>query len=268
MTTDQKLMTVKEVARFLRLSLAETYRLVNSKCLTHFRVGPGRGAIRIAEADVMAFLENRRQGREPAAARRRVSRPPFKTPETHSGQEIAAEPDVLTQPEQAAWLVPAPQGCGAFSFWGMFDRHAQIDDRNTRRIDRLGGLIREQLRSRFLRLLQQMFRIVTEVLIDPRQLTRIFMSHQDRHRERIDTVLQRVGGPGMPQGVQGIFRSDFVSPSMREFAFGFLRSSASFLGTTFFPTRCVFDSEGINSAMLSAEIVMPCRCISAFPIRC
>jgi len=67
MTTDQKLMTVKEVARFLRLSLAETYRLVNSKCLTHFRVGPGRGAIRIAEADVMAFLENRRQGREPAA---------------------------------------------------------------------------------------------------------------------------------------------------------------------------------------------------------
>ena len=31
MTTDQKLMTVKEVAQFLRLSLAETYRLVKSK---------------------------------------------------------------------------------------------------------------------------------------------------------------------------------------------------------------------------------------------
>ena len=49
MTTDQKLMTVKEVSHFLRLSLPETYRLVNSKALTHFRVGPGRGAIRIAE---------------------------------------------------------------------------------------------------------------------------------------------------------------------------------------------------------------------------
>ncbi|MEZ6033135.1 MAG: helix-turn-helix domain-containing protein [Planctomycetaceae bacterium] len=64
MTTDQKLMTVKEVAHFLRLSLAETYRLVNTKSLTHFRVGPGRGAIRISEQDVLAFLENRRQGRE------------------------------------------------------------------------------------------------------------------------------------------------------------------------------------------------------------
>jgi excisionase family DNA binding protein len=49
MTTDQKLMTVKEVAHFLRLSLAETYRLVNTKSLTHFRVGPGRGAIRISQ---------------------------------------------------------------------------------------------------------------------------------------------------------------------------------------------------------------------------
>ncbi len=57
-------MTVKEVANFLRLSLAETYRLVNTKSLTHFRVGPGRGAIRISEQDVMAFLENRRQGRD------------------------------------------------------------------------------------------------------------------------------------------------------------------------------------------------------------
>lgn len=64
MTTDQKLMTVKEVSHFLRLSLPETYRLVNTKALTHFRVGPGRGAIRIAEQDVMAFLENRRQGRD------------------------------------------------------------------------------------------------------------------------------------------------------------------------------------------------------------
>ncbi len=64
MTTDQKLMTVKEVSHFLRLSLPETYRLVNSRAITHFRVGPGRGAIRIAEQDVMAFLENRRQGRD------------------------------------------------------------------------------------------------------------------------------------------------------------------------------------------------------------
>jgi predicted DNA-binding transcriptional regulator AlpA len=64
MTTDQKLMTVKEVAHFLRLSLAETYRLVNYKIPDTLSGGSGRGAIRISEQDVMAFLENRRQGRD------------------------------------------------------------------------------------------------------------------------------------------------------------------------------------------------------------
>jgi len=62
MTVDHDLLTVKEVAAFLRLSVAETYRLVNSKALNHFLVGPGKGAIRISETDLMTFLEKRRHG--------------------------------------------------------------------------------------------------------------------------------------------------------------------------------------------------------------
>ena len=58
----QKLLTVKEVSEILRLSLTETYRLIQSRAIVHFRVGPGRGAIRIYEKDVSLFLDQRRVG--------------------------------------------------------------------------------------------------------------------------------------------------------------------------------------------------------------
>lgn len=63
--TENKLLTVKEVAARLRLSLAETYKLVQNQAIVHFRVGPGKGAIRIELEALDAFLEKRRVGQAP-----------------------------------------------------------------------------------------------------------------------------------------------------------------------------------------------------------
>lgn len=78
MTNDDKLLTVKEVALVLRLSLTETYRLVQSKELTHFRVGPGKGAIRVLERDVDLFLEKRRIGFSAEAPKPVIHKPALK----------------------------------------------------------------------------------------------------------------------------------------------------------------------------------------------
>ena len=48
------------------------------------------------------------------------------------------------------------------------------------------------------------------------------MSHQDRNRQSINPALQRVRGPRMPQGVQGILWSGLLSQPVCEFSFGFL----------------------------------------------
>ncbi len=61
-SNSKELLTVKEVASWLRLSLAEVYRLIRSGAVSHYRVGPGKGAIRLREADVATFLEARREG--------------------------------------------------------------------------------------------------------------------------------------------------------------------------------------------------------------
>lgn len=74
--SDHKLLSVKELAGKLRLSVTETYRLIQSGEINHFRVGPSKGAIRICESEVREFLERRRIGKpkpSPAAAPR--SRP-------------------------------------------------------------------------------------------------------------------------------------------------------------------------------------------------
>ena len=62
---DHELLTVKEVASWLRLSLAEVYRLIRSSELSHYRVGPGSGAIRVRRDDINAFLNKRRKGPKP-----------------------------------------------------------------------------------------------------------------------------------------------------------------------------------------------------------
>ena len=64
MENRNSLLTVKEVASRLRLSLTETYKLVQSLAIAHYRVGPGKGAIRIDDKEIEAFLENRRIGHE------------------------------------------------------------------------------------------------------------------------------------------------------------------------------------------------------------
>ena len=62
MEQKRMLLTVKEVASILRLSLTETYKLVQSGAIVHYRVGPGKGAIRIEEDEVQVFLKNRQIG--------------------------------------------------------------------------------------------------------------------------------------------------------------------------------------------------------------
>jgi excisionase family DNA binding protein len=75
MTGEEKLMTVKELSHYLRLSLPETYKLLKSNALVHFRVGKGRGAIRIRKSDVVDFLAARQRGPTPVVPPRIRSRP-------------------------------------------------------------------------------------------------------------------------------------------------------------------------------------------------
>ena len=60
-------LTVKNVAELAGVSVALVYDWVTSGMLTHYRVGRAgrRGGIRIAEADLEAFLLTLRQGPEP-----------------------------------------------------------------------------------------------------------------------------------------------------------------------------------------------------------
>lgn len=52
------LLTVKQVAALLGVSVATVYDLVARGKLTCFRVGRGRGAIRCSEAQIQAYLES------------------------------------------------------------------------------------------------------------------------------------------------------------------------------------------------------------------
>jgi excisionase family DNA binding protein len=49
--------TVREVAEILRVSSATIYALCGNGKLPHIRVGSGRGAIRIRQEDLDAFIE-------------------------------------------------------------------------------------------------------------------------------------------------------------------------------------------------------------------
>lgn len=75
MTGEKNLLTVKELSQYLRLSLPETYKLLKSNALVHFRVGKGRGAIRIRNSDVLEFLAARQRGPTPVPPPRLRSRP-------------------------------------------------------------------------------------------------------------------------------------------------------------------------------------------------
>jgi excisionase family DNA binding protein len=59
------LLTVHEAAELLRLSDAAVYALCKSGELPHHRLGKGRGAIRIGEADLLAYLARTKSGASP-----------------------------------------------------------------------------------------------------------------------------------------------------------------------------------------------------------
>jgi excisionase family DNA binding protein len=53
------LLTVKEVANRLTVSVQLVYRLVSDRELEHIRVGIGKGKILVEEAEVERFLRDR-----------------------------------------------------------------------------------------------------------------------------------------------------------------------------------------------------------------
>ena len=58
-------LTVKETAECLKLSVGCVYQLLAERRLPHLRIGCGRGAIRIREEDLIAFLDGCRVEQHP-----------------------------------------------------------------------------------------------------------------------------------------------------------------------------------------------------------
>lgn len=54
------MMTIADIAKRLRISQACAYALVESKELAHYRIGLGRGRIRVSEEQLATYLEKRR----------------------------------------------------------------------------------------------------------------------------------------------------------------------------------------------------------------
>ncbi|MCA9191078.1 MAG: helix-turn-helix domain-containing protein [Planctomycetales bacterium] len=78
MISNRNLLTVKEVAGLLRLSVSETYKLIKAGDISHFRVGPGRGSIRIDPQAVDDFLDTRSVGNHVASRIQKQPPPPLK----------------------------------------------------------------------------------------------------------------------------------------------------------------------------------------------
>src|SRR5690242_4705523 len=76
-----ELLTVKQVAELLSVSTGTVYDLVTAKKLPHFRIGVGRGAVRIAADEAEAYLHGCRRSSDqlgiiPVKPTRRSGRPP------------------------------------------------------------------------------------------------------------------------------------------------------------------------------------------------
>jgi len=54
------LLTIKQVAEKLNVSISLAYALVGRGMLASHRIGPNRGAIRVHEADLAAYLDSTR----------------------------------------------------------------------------------------------------------------------------------------------------------------------------------------------------------------
>jgi excisionase family DNA binding protein len=55
-------LTVKMVAKRLNCSTATIYELISSKRLRHYRIGTGRGGIRVSEDHIAEFLSEAEVG--------------------------------------------------------------------------------------------------------------------------------------------------------------------------------------------------------------
>ena len=58
------LLSTHDVAKLLKVSRSLVYELVETGKLPSYRIGSGRGAIRISEKDVAAFLRSSRKERD------------------------------------------------------------------------------------------------------------------------------------------------------------------------------------------------------------
>ena len=85
MTSDEGItkpdfLCVRRAAEQLRLSVGAVYELCRRGLLAHYRIGIGRGAIRIRQFDLSAFLGNcRRNEKEPRRPAEEVNRAKPKT---------------------------------------------------------------------------------------------------------------------------------------------------------------------------------------------
>jgi excisionase family DNA binding protein len=64
---EQEFLTIKQTAKYLNVSAAIVYRLVELKRLVHYRFGEGSGAIRINRHELLAFINQCRVGEKPGA---------------------------------------------------------------------------------------------------------------------------------------------------------------------------------------------------------
>jgi len=62
------LLTIAEVAEWLRVSRTTVYQLVDSGVLVAHRIGAGRGALRVSEDDLEDYLARVRQEKPTAAS--------------------------------------------------------------------------------------------------------------------------------------------------------------------------------------------------------
>jgi len=74
------MLTVKETAGQLKVSIATVYLLCEQRLLPHVRIGVGRGTIRVQEEDLKRFLEKAmvRNDPEPPAGSKSSAGQPFK----------------------------------------------------------------------------------------------------------------------------------------------------------------------------------------------
>jgi excisionase family DNA binding protein len=70
------LLTIRQVAELLRLSESTVRTMVERRIIPVYRVGTGRGSIRISRDDLRVYLENQREERsEPVRSDRLELRP-------------------------------------------------------------------------------------------------------------------------------------------------------------------------------------------------